>query len=145
MFGNVRAHDSGVHHSSYAHIALLLQRLNFVKSCAEGNIEALQISIDRGECTESTDMQGNTGMHVAAAVSNIAVMEFLLQNNADKEARNKNVSSERETPTKQSNQPARRKMYHTLILFRPLSSPLTPGGSPPPPSSSHPDSFSIAS
>ncbi|CAN0526908.1 unnamed protein product, partial [Ectocarpus sp. 8 AP-2014] len=54
----------------------------------EGDIDRLQIRLDRGEDVESTDMQGNTGMHVAAANSGIDVMKFLLENRADQEARN---------------------------------------------------------
>lgn len=68
------------------------QRLYFVKACGEGDIERLQTRLGRGEDVESNDLQGNTGMHVAAATSHIGVMEFLLDNKADKEARNKNVS-----------------------------------------------------
>ncbi len=68
-----------------------IQRLYFVKDCSEGDVDGLQVRINRGEDVESTDLQGNTGMHVAAAVSAIAVMNFLLENKADKEARNRNV------------------------------------------------------
>jgi len=79
--------NAGLFHAS----CLLSQRLYFVKDCSEGDIDRLQVRIDRGEDVESTDLQGNTGMHVAAAVARIAVMNFLLENKADKEARNRNV------------------------------------------------------
>lgn len=52
----------------------------------------MQTRLERGEDVESTDLQGNTGMHVAAAASGLDVMIFLLENKADKEARNRNVS-----------------------------------------------------
>lgn len=67
------------------------QRLYFVQACAEGDIDRLQARLDGGEDVESTDFQGNTGMHVAAASSGSDVMHFLLENSADKEARNRNV------------------------------------------------------
>lgn len=70
------------------------QRLYFVKACGDGDIDRLQLRLDHGEDIESTDLQGNTGMHVAAAASNISVMAFLLDNRADKESRNKNVRSD---------------------------------------------------
>ncbi|CAN0528595.1 unnamed protein product, partial [Laminaria digitata] len=63
----------------------------FVKACGDGEVDVLQLRLERGEDVESTDLQGNTGMHVAAAMSNVAVMELLLDNGADKEARNRNV------------------------------------------------------
>lgn len=68
-----------------------MQRMYFVKACGDGDVEGIQLRLDRGEDVESTDLQGNTGMHVAAAVSNVAVMQLLLDNLADKEARNRNV------------------------------------------------------
>lgn len=61
-------------------------------ACGEGNIDPLRVGLDRGEDVESTDLQGNTGMHVAAAASSVGVMNFLLDARADKEARNRNVS-----------------------------------------------------
>ena len=67
------------------------QRRYFVKACGDGDVDAIQLRLERGEDVESTDFQGNTGMHVAAAMSNVAVMELLLDNGADKEARNRNV------------------------------------------------------
>ncbi|CAM9940013.1 unnamed protein product, partial [Hapterophycus canaliculatus] len=62
----------------------------FVKTCGEGDIDRLQTRLDRGEDVESTDLQGNTGMHVAAATSGVDMMQFLIDNKADKEARNRN-------------------------------------------------------
>lgn len=67
------------------------QRMYFVKACGDGEVDAIQLRLERGEDVESTDLQGNTGMHVAAAMSNVAVMDLLLDNGADKEARNRNV------------------------------------------------------
>lgn len=64
----------------------------FVQACGQGNLDLLQTRLDRGEDVESTDLQGNTGMHLAAAESSIKAMTFLLDNRADKEARNKNAS-----------------------------------------------------
>lgn len=63
-----------------------------MQACEQGSLDRLQERLDRGEDVESTDLQGNTGMHVAAAESMVPVMEFLLDNAADKEARNKNAS-----------------------------------------------------
>lgn len=65
-----------------------------MKACTEGDIGRLQTRLDWGEDVESTDLQGNTGMHVAAASSGVDVMHFLLENKADKEARNRNVRKE---------------------------------------------------
>lgn len=70
----------------------LHQRLHFVHACGQGSPDKLQERLERGEDVESTDHQGNTGMHVAAAESMLPVMEFLLDNGANKEARNKNAS-----------------------------------------------------
>ncbi|CAM9893070.1 unnamed protein product [Ectocarpus sp. 12 AP-2014] len=69
------------------------ERLYFVKACAERDIDRLQVRLDRGEDVESTDLQGSTGMHVAAANSGIDVMKFLLENRADQEARNRNMET----------------------------------------------------
>lgn len=59
--------------------------------CGEGDTNELRRRLDRGEDVESTDLQGNTGLHVAATTSSVGVMEILVQNKANKEARNKNV------------------------------------------------------
>lgn len=65
----------------------------FVQACGQGDLEDLGVRLDRGEDIESRDLQGNTGMHVAAALSGIRVMSFLVEKKAEKEARNKNVSA----------------------------------------------------
>ncbi|CAN0204731.1 unnamed protein product [Ascophyllum nodosum] len=65
----------------------------FVKACAEGDLDTLRNILDRGEDVECIDMQGSTGLHVAAASSNIAVMELLLQHKANMEARNQNMET----------------------------------------------------
>ncbi|CAN0148094.1 unnamed protein product [Pylaiella littoralis] len=69
------------------------ERLYFVKACGEGDIDRLQARLARGEDVESTDLEGNTGMHVAAATSGLDVINFLLDNKADKEARNRNMET----------------------------------------------------
>ena len=62
-----------------------------MKACAEGDLDTLRNILDRGEDVECIDMQGSTGLHVAAASSNIVVMDLLLQHKANMEARNQNV------------------------------------------------------
>jgi ankyrin repeat protein len=68
-------------------------RIQFIQFAAQGNFENVKRCLLSGEDVNAVDHSGCTALHAAAVANHFKIVELLLKNGADINARDKNVLS----------------------------------------------------